>query len=246
MKFVAKTDVGVKRKNNEDSFFAKKYTDDISLFIVADGLGGYEGGEIASKILTIRISRYFEEHINDNLKNEKIVKSILLNSLEETNRQIFKMEKSSQKYNGMGTTIVLVACIYSKIYYLSVGDSRLYYISNDRNSIKQITEDDTYVNTLLKTNAIEQKDVENHPQKHVLTKAVGILKDIDFDVNKLEKNNGYLLLCSDGLTNMLSDKEILKTIKNNEFSTIAEKLVIKANENGGLDNITVVLIKEGE
>lgn len=78
----------------------------------------------------------------------------------------------------MGTTIVLVAVIYNKVYYLSVGDSRLYYISNDRNSIKQITEDDTYVNTLLKTNAIEQKDVENHPQKHVLTKAIGVFKDI--------------------------------------------------------------------
>lgn len=243
MKFVAKTDVGVKRKNNEDSFFAKKYTDDISLFIVADGLGGYEGGEIASKILTIRISRYFEEHINDNLKNEKIVKSILLNSLEETNRQIFKMEKSSQKYNGMGTTIVLVACIYSKIYYLSVGDSRLYYIDKYKKEIEQITEDDTYVNTLLKTNVIKEEEIENHPQKHMLTKAVGVFKKIEADVKVLDRTHGYLLLCTDGLTNMLTNQNLIDVLKCNKFENVAEEYIKKANNNGGVDNTTVVLIK---
>ena len=243
MEFVAKTDVGLRRSNNEDSYFAKKYSDEISLYVVADGLGGYEGGEIASRLLTIKMSRYFEEHLNDDLKDESIVSDILLTALDKINGEIYKMEKSSPKYNGMGTTIVLVAVIYNKVYYLSVGDSRLYYISNDRNSIKQITEDDTYVNTLLKTNAIEQKDVENHPQKHVLTKAVGVFKDIKTELHALNETSGYLLLCTDGLTNMLDNEAILQVLQMKKFENTADEYIKKANENGGVDNTTVVVIK---
>lgn len=243
MEFVAKTDVGLRRSNNEDSYFAKKYSDEISLYVVADGLGGYEGGEIASRLLTIKMSRYFEEHLNDDLKDESIVSDILLTALDKINGEIYKMEKSSPKYNGMGTTIVLVAVIYNKIYYLSVGDSRLYYISNDRNSIKQITEDDTYVNTLLKTNAIEQKDVENHPQKHVLTKAIGVFKDIKTELHVLNETSGYLLLCTDGLTNMLDNEAILQVLQMKKFENTADEYIKKANENGGVDNTTVVVIK---
>ena len=209
MEFVTKTDIGIKRGNNEDSYFAKKYSEDVALYIVADGLGGYEGGEIASRLLTIKMSRYFEEHLNDNLKEEKIVSEILLKALEKINNEIYKMEKTSQKYNGMGTTIVLVAVIYEKIYFLSVGDSRLYFIDKNMTKINQVTEDDTYVNTLLKTNAIEQKDVENHPQKHVLTKAIGVFKEVETKVNVLNENKGYLLLCTDGLTNMLDNNACL-------------------------------------
>lgn len=243
MEFVAKTDVGLRRSNNEDSYFAKKYSDEVSLYIVADGLGGYEGGEIASRLLTIKMSRYFEEHLNDDLKDESIVSDILLTALDKINGEIYKMEKSSPKYNGMGTTIVLVAVIYNKVYYLSVGDSRLYYISNDRNSIKQITEDDTYVNTLLKTNAIEQKDVENHPQKHVLTKAIGVFKDIKTELHALNETSGYLLLCTDGLTNMLDNDDILQVLQMKKFENTADEYIKKANENGGVDNTTVVVIK---
>ncbi|MFR3155669.1 MAG: Stp1/IreP family PP2C-type Ser/Thr phosphatase [Christensenellales bacterium] len=243
MEFVAKTDVGLRRSNNEDSYFAKKYSDEVSLYIVADGLGGYEGGEIASRLLTIKMSRYFEEHLNDDLKDESIVSDILLTALDKINGEIYKMEKSSPKYNGMGTTIVLVAVIYNKVYYLSVGDSRLYYISNDRNSIKQITEDDTYVNTLLKTNAIEQKDVENHPQKHVLTKAIGVFKDIKTELHALNETSGYLLLCTDGLTNMLDNEDILQVLQMKKFENTADEYIKKANENGGVDNTTVVVIK---
>lgn len=243
MEFVAKTDVGLRRSNNEDSYFAKKYSDEVSLYIVADGLGGYEGGEIASRLLTIKMSRYFEEHLNDDLKDESIVSDILLTALDKINGEIYKMEKSSPKYNGMGTTIVLVAVIYNKVYYLSVGDSRLYYISNDRNSIKQITEDDTYVNTLLKTNAIEQKDVENHPQKHVLTKAIGVFKDIKTELHVLNETSGYLLLCTDGLTNMLDNEAILQVLQMKKFENTANEYIKKANENGGVDNTTVVVIK---
>lgn len=158
----------------------------------------------------------------------------MLTALDKINGEIYKMEKSSPKYNGMGTTIVLVAVIYNKVYYLSVGDSRLYYISNDRNSIKQITEDDTYVNTLLKTNAIEQKDVENHPQKHVLTKAIGVFKDIKTELHALNETSGYLLLCTDGLTNMLDNEEILQVLQMKKFENTADEYIKKPMKMVGL------------
>lgn len=243
MEFVAKSDVGIKRKNNEDSFFTKKYTDDISLYIVADGLGGYEGGEIASKLLVIKMARSFEEHLSDNLKSEEVVRNVLQNSLFECNRQIHAMESSNEKYSGMGTTIVLVAIIYGQIYYLSVGDSRLYYIDENATYIKQITEDDTYVNELLRKDVIKIEEAKNHPQKHVLTKAIGVFNDLNIEVNKLYKDKGYLLLCTDGLTNMVEDNKILEIVRKTKFEKLADKYIEVANSNGGTDNTTVVVVK---
>lgn len=243
MKFVTKTDVGKKRTNNEDCFFAKEYNENISLFIVADGLGGYEGGEIASKMLTLKVARYFEEHIEDDFKKCEIVEEILKEALVQSNSQIYALEKSNSKYQGMGTTVIMVAILYGKIYYASVGDSRLYYIDNNMTNISQITEDDTYVNTLLKTNVIEKSEVENHPQKHILTKAIGVFKDISVNVKELKQDKGYLLLCTDGLTNMLNDNEILKLLKQNDFDKIADLYIKKANDNGGVDNTTVIVVE---
>ncbi len=243
MNFVAKTDVGKKRSNNEDSYFAKIYNEDISLYIVADGLGGYEGGEVASNILVTKISEYFEKNINENLKKIEYVKNVLLKALELANFEIFSLEKTDEKYKGMGTTVVLLAVVYGTVYYLSVGDSRIYYTDENMLDITQITEDDTYVNTLIKTNVINEEEADNHPQKHVLTKAVGIFENIETSVKILEKNSGDIVLCTDGITNMLSDKEILNILRKNKFSNLAEKLIAKANENGGLDNITAIVIE---
>ena len=243
MDFVAKTDVGLKRKNNEDSYFAKKYSKDISICIVADGLGGYEGGEVASNILVTKMSEYFESNINEKLNEEKYVKDVLIDALNIANLEIYKLEKTDVKYKGMGTTVSLVAIIYGKIYYLSVGDSRIYYTDKNMLDLIQVTEDDTYVNTLIKTNVINKEEADNHPQKHVLTKAVGIFENIETIVHILEKDSGYIMLCTDGITNMLSNKETLQILRKNKFENLAEKLISKANENGGLDNSTAIVIK---
>lgn len=245
MNFIAKTDIGKKRKNNEDAYFAKVYNENVSLFIVADGLGGYKSGEVASSILVNTVSECFEgsiKHIDLNISDSK-VKAILTKALSIANEKIFNLEKTDIKYKGMGTTIVLVTKIYGKIYYMSIGDSRLYFLDNELTRIKQVTEDDTYVNELLKTNVITKEEVANHPQKHVLTKAVGIFNKVDATVRKLNTKGGYLLLCTDGLTNMMGNIEILNTFKKYQFDEIATKLVFKANLRGGNDNITVVIIK---
>ena len=143
----------------------------------------------------------------------------------------------------MGTTAVLIAKINNKLYYESVGDSRLYYIDKDKDSIEQVTVDDTYVNELLKKKIINAKDAQNHPQKHVLTKAIGIFNKIDVQVNILDKNDGFVILCSDGLTNMITEDNILQTVRDNDFTVLADKFVDIANLNGGTDNITVVVVE---
>lgn len=244
MRFVAKTDVGRKRKNNEDSFFAKIFDKDLALFIVADGLGGYEGGEIASNILVKKVSSYIEESkkILVNASEQKI-KNILNVSLLLANDEIYKLEKTNEQYKGMGTTIVVVLQVKNKLFYLSIGDSRIYYISPKDSKIEQITIDDTYVNELIKTNVITEEEAKTHPQKHVLTKAVGIVKNISAEIKTLDVKNGYLLLCSDGVTNTIATEELLNMFSKNSLDDLADKIIDTANDNGGIDNITAIVIE---
>lgn len=244
MDFVAKTDVGKKRENNEDNYYVKMYNENLALVIVADGLGGYESGEVASKMLTDIFSKYIDENIEKLKKfDEKKIEKFLKDTLNKSNQLIYDLEKTDAKYKGMGTTVVLVVKVNDKIYYFSVGDSRIYYVDNKLSSVNQITEDDTYVNELIKTNIIDKADADTHPKKHILTKAVGVFKEIEFKINTFDKRDGYLILCSDGLYNMITSEEIINIFSKNKFENLAEKLVSRANENGGNDNITVVIIK---
>lgn len=244
MKYTARTDVGQKRENNEDNLFAKIYDEHTALFVVADGLGGYSSGEVASQIAVNSIRDNFELNI-ETLKNsdEENVKRFFKQLIKITNEKIFNLQETNTKYHGMGTTIVLASKINDKIYYESIGDSRLYYIDYEKENIDQVTVDDTYVNELLRKKLIKPSEVEKHPQKHMLTKALGIFNKIDAKVEILNKYNGYLLLCSDGLTNMLTNKDILETIRINNFSTLSDVFVDSANRCGGTDNITVIVVE---
>lgn len=244
MKFVSKTDVGKKRTNNEDSIFAKIYNKDVALYMVADGLGGYESGEVASSILVDKISNYIEDNLEliVNYSDQKI-KNVIHVALVLANNEIYRLEKTDDKYNGMGTTVVLLLKVKSKLFYISIGDSRMYYIPKDQSNIIQVTVDDTYVNELIRKNIIDENEASTHPQKHILTKAVGILKNIEFSVEVLDKKSGYILLCSDGITNMIEEDKILAVIKKTDFESIAEELVNLANKNGGIDNISVIVVE---
>lgn len=244
MRYTAKTDVGRKRENNEDNLYARIYDEDTALFVVADGLGGYSSGEVASKVAVNSIRDNFELNI-DVLKksDEEKIKKFFKELIQITNKKIYSMQMSNPKYKGMGTTVVLVGKVNGKIYYESVGDSRLYYIDKEIKNIEQITIDDTYVNELLKKNLIKKSEVETHPQKHILTKALGIFDTIDLNIDTFIRKDGFLLLCSDGLTNMLQDEDILKMVSMIPFDNLAEKFVEKANANGGTDNITLICVE---
>ena len=244
MRYTARTDVGQKRENNEDNLYARIYDENTALFVVADGLGGYSSGEVASKVAVNNIRDNFEVNLDKLKKSDEIdIKQFFKQLIQITNEKIYSMQMANPKYKGMGTTIVLVGKVNGKIYYESVGDSRLYYIDENKQSIEQITSDDTYVNELLKKNLIKKSEAETHPQKHVLTKALGIFNKIDVQVDILIKDKGFLVLCSDGLTNMLSNEDILKTVKENNFLILSDSFIDKANINVGTDNITVVVVE---
>lgn len=244
--YVVRTDVGRKRETNEDYFLIKKLDENTDLYIVADGLGGYESGEVASRIAceTVYDNLLLElDNLNKSKNKSRYITMLLKNSVSLANKKIFDMEKTDPKYKGMGTTLIVVFRYLSDIYYISVGDSRIYYIDRDKKNIDRITEDDTYVNSLIKSHAITYEESKNHPQKHVLTKAIGVFETITVDVSKLEENlDGYLLLCTDGVTNMLNKHEILNIFKNNEFDIIAQKIIEESNSKGGTDNITALVI----
>lgn len=244
MRYTARTDVGLKRENNEDNLYARVYDENTAIFVVADGLGGYSSGEVASKVAVNNVRDNFEVNL-DTLKksDEHDIKQFLKQLIQITNEKIYSMQMSNPKYKGMGTTIVLVAKINGQIYYESVGDSRLYYIDELKQNIEQITTDDTYVNELLKKNLIKKSEAATHPQRHILTKALGIFNKIDVQVDKLIRDKGYLILCSDGLTNMLTNDDILQAFNLKNFMTLADFLVDSANRNGGTDNITVIVIE---
>lgn len=244
MELVAKTDVGKKRKNNEDSYYMKVIDENNALFIVADGLGGHSYGEIASSMLTQKISEYIEAKARwlKNATDEKII-YVLKEAINFANLDIFEFSKSSAEYEGMGTTVTLVYRVGKKVFFSSIGDSRLYHIDENLNKITLLTDDDTYVNELLRKNVIDEEEAKNHPQRHMLTKAIGIGSKLEFEVNRINIERGYLLLCTDGMSNMLTENEIIKIFNSTKFDDVASNIVVKANENGGLDNITVIVVK---
>lgn len=244
--YVVRSDVGRKREINEDYYLIKKIGSECDIYIVADGLGGYECGEVASKICAESVyDSILNEYSNiaKSKNKDKYITNMLKNIIVVTNDKIFNMEKTDVKYKGMGTTLLVVFRYLDKIYYLSVGDSRIYYINRNLSEIVRLTEDDTYVNTLVKTNIITYEESKNHPQRHILTKAVGVFKDIEVDVSKIDdKLNGYILMCTDGVTNMIKKHELLNIFKDNEFDIIAQKIVEESNNRGGTDNITALII----
>jgi len=244
--YVVRSDVGRKREINEDYYLIRKIGNECDIYIVADGLGGYECGEVASKICAESVyDSILNEYSNiaKSKNKDKYITNMMKNIIVVTNDKIFNMEKTDVKYKGMGTTLLVVFRYLDNLYYLSVGDSRIYYIDRNLSEIVRLTEDDTYVNTLVKTNIITYEESKNHPQRHILTKAVGVFKDIEVDVSKIDdKLNGYILMCTDGVTNMIKKHELLNIFKDNEFDIIAQKIVEESNNRGGTDNITALII----
>ncbi|MDY3902810.1 Stp1/IreP family PP2C-type Ser/Thr phosphatase [Peptoniphilus sp.] len=232
---VSATNVGNYRKNNEDSYFVNESK---NLYILADGMGGHLAGEKASKMATEIIASDFENAKEVNSLEDAI--EILSSSIRDANREIFNSSEENEDYRGMGTTVSAGIILGDVLIYSNVGDSRVYKINKD---IEQITRDDSFVNYLKEIGEITEEEAKNHPKKNVLTKAVGTTADIDVSVNTLKIEEGDIFLfCSDGLTNMIPDEEIFKIIKENTPEVAKDKLLDLALKNGGMDNITFILV----
>lgn len=236
--FGNKTDVGKQREKNEDYLesFKSSFGD---VFIVCDGMGGHLGGEVASR-LAIATAKNFILSNNQNITGTK---EIIRAAIKEANEIIFRRSKEEANLKGMGTTIVVVIVNNGIVYYGHVGDSRLYIIRGRK--IYQLTHDHSFVQTLVDQGLITETEAENHPRKNEITRALGIGEAVVPDIPEkglMLYKNDKLVLCSDGLTNMVSDRDIFEVVNEIPPMDAAEKLISMANMAGGNDNITLQVI----
>ncbi|MDU5417504.1 Stp1/IreP family PP2C-type Ser/Thr phosphatase [Peptoniphilus harei] len=235
MKVVSATNVGNYRKNNEDSYYVNESK---NLYVLADGMGGHLAGERASKMATEIIGQDFAK--DREIKSIDDAIEILSSSIRDANKKIFESSQKNEDYRGMGTTLSSGLILGDVLIYSNIGDSRIYRINEE---MEQITQDDSFVNYLIEIGEITEEEAKNHPKKNVLTKAMGTTSDIEVIVNTLDiKDKDVFLFCSDGLTNMVSDEEIFKIVKENSPEEARDMLLDIALKNGGMDNITFILV----
>ena len=241
MQIYTRTDIGKVRKLNEDYMYASNANDKIKLFIIADGMGGYNAGEVASKIATESAREYIQQNFEKSKSSKEEIENLIKDAIIYANNEVYNKSKKNKELSGMGTTIDICLIYNSKLYIGHVGDSRVYRIRKD--FIRKITRDDSYVQTLIEDGTITKEQAFNHPRKNMITKAIGCDKIVNPTVyTKTFIKNDIIILTTDGLTNMVKDKEILELVKTNN-ENIVDVLVDTANKNGGSDNITVIVIK---
>lgn len=238
MKSYYGTNSGKIRNVNEDNL-AIHESENYYLCVVADGMGGHKAGEIASNMAVNTVKTHFIIEIQ---KPDFKVPKFIIECADLANKAIYDKSFSDEEYNGMGTTITMsVIDKVERIAYIgNVGDSRTYLINDDY--IKQITDDHTFVQELVKKGEITKAEAKNHSKRNEITRALGAESNINIDIFEIElKDNDKLLLCSDGLTNHITDNDMLYYVKN-YGADVVDKLINLANENGGTDNITVIII----
>lgn len=238
MKAFALTDVGRSRTTNQDYVYLS--IDAVgalpNLLIVADGMGGHKAGEVASENAVMSVVK--------SVKNSKMkdIVSIMQEAIACANEELMNLSKSDIKYEGMGTTMVLATIIDESMYVANIGDSRLYLINDE---IHQITRDHSYVEEMVSIGELDKESARTHEKKNIITRAIGVVKGTEADFFEVQLNSDdTILMCSDGLTNMVDDEHIKSIIKNSEeVEDTVHTLIDAANENGGKDNIAVLLAK---
>ena len=239
------TDPGKVRDHNEDSVIVTKNLANECLLAVADGMGGHRGGEIASSIAISHIGKRFSEISSIGNKEDAI--NWIKDVVSEANVQIYKYTNENPESTGMGTTLVMAVLTPDFLLFGNIGDSSGYVLKNEK--LHKITTDHTLVNLLVKSGELTEEEAKDHPRKNVLMRALGATTKVEMDVFDVETDVDGIVLCSDGLTNMLDDEQIAKVLC--EKSSIDErlkKLIVKSNNRGGTDNISVTFLemKEGE
>ncbi|TCL60087.1 protein phosphatase [Kineothrix alysoides] len=240
LKTFSVTDIGKKRKLNQDYVFVSDTPvgNLPNIFIVADGMGGHNAGDYASKYTVETMREEIERSF------EKSPVKILGKAIEAANELIRKKAEEEEAFAGMGTTVVAATCLNGKyLEVANVGDSRLYVVSDRK--IEQITRDHSLVEEMVRMGGIDRESARSHPDKNIITRAIGAKDTVDVDFFNVELTPGdIVLMCSDGLTNMLEDGEIRMILGSpKSVEEKAEELVMAANNNGGKDNIAVIIIE---
>lgn len=240
MLLVSKSDIGRKRSNNEDSVYVKQLSSDAACAMVCDGMGGANGGHIASSMACEMIAKKIDMCYREPMPLSS-VENMLLSAITTANVSIFDVASTDGSLNGMGTTVICAVVVNGQICIGHAGDSRAYIVS--KSGIRLLTKDHSLVQQMYDNGEISVEELKNHPRKNVITRALGVEEriEIDFTTDYLDEGE-TLLLCSDGLSNFVDADEIYEIINNNEKKNIADVLVDRANENGGGDNISVAAI----
>lgn len=248
LKVIVLSDLGNIRINNEDMGLFFRIADESigsekgSLLVVADGMGGHQAGEVASKMATDTIVQEYFKH-----NTFSTIEKNLSKAFATANKKIFDVASSNKKYFGMGTTCTALIILEHSVYYAHVGDSRAYMLKN--NTISRITEDHTYVQELLKNGVITEHEAAVHPKRNVLTNAMGTKPDVRIDSDKYSysfETTDRLLLCSDGLYEYLADEELAQILSTQPIQEAANTMIQEAKKRGGHDNITVVIAEKTE
>jgi len=237
-----KSDIGKVRQSNQDAFASEA---DMQLYVVADGMGGHSGGEIASRkavealVATFREESTVSAHPNQNGSNE----TELVRAIEAANQHVFQLASADRKLQGMGTTLVALRLADSTAWVGSVGDSRVYLWRNGR--LRQVTRDHSLVNEYVRMGTLSAEEASTHPLKHIISRAIGVHPTVEVDHFEIPlQADDLFILCSDGLTNMLDDHDLSAalTAVGNDPPALCVEFIARANAKGGLDNITVVAV----
>lgn len=235
------TDPGKVRDHNEDSVIVVKNSSQEYLLAVADGMGGHRGGEIASSIAISHIGKRFSEISSIGNKEDAI--NWIRDVVSEANVLIYKYTSENPESTGMGTTLVLAVLTKDFLLFGNIGDSSGYVYRNEK--LYKITNDHTLVNLLVKSGELTEEEAKDHPRKNVLMKALGATTTVEMDIFDVETDVDGIMLCSDGLTNMLDDEQIAKVLsEKSPIDARLQKLIIKSNNRGGTDNISVTFLEK--
>ncbi len=257
MVFYGTTDIGMKRTENQDSFRIKQYSPEVALAVVCDGMGGARGGAVASSVAISEFVRYLDENyrvFTDDLSSsdaDEKISGILKEAVSSANTAVFTAAYSTEELYGMGTTLVAALLTPEKVYAVNVGDSRMY--SRTEGELSQVTRDHSYVQYLVDIGKLSPQNMKDAPNKNIITRAVGTDSDVEADVYTLPVSCGseasFILLCSDGLSNLVEPRDLEDALRRIEASPTAEDLqrtvedaIALANKRGGNDNITSVIL----
>lgn len=241
IRIFGKSDKGLVRLTNEDSFRIIELSAEAHLAVVCDGMGGENGGDVASSTAVERISEMVSANFYPDM-NQNSIRDMLLTAIAAANAVIFSKSKEFEHLNGMGTTVIACMVVGNVSYIANAGDSRAYFLTN--NEIVQITKDHTMVQMYIEQGKITEEEAKVHPQRHYITRALGVNDKIDVDYCEMPLELGQkIIICTDGLTNYMDAQAILDAVKNNKPEHYTDILIDQAVNLGGADNITVVLIE---
>lgn len=241
MKIVGRTDIGRRRTENQDNYRAGRQSDDTIWAVVCDGMGGARGGAVASSIAVSVLEQRFSGGLTPQLPEDGI-RALMEDAASQANREVYQLACADPSKRGMGTTLVALVLRGSTVHLMHAGDSRAYLYRSG--ALERLTRDHSMVQEMVENGSLTPQQAENHPNKNLITRAVGVNAELEVEYGERQVQPGdILLLCSDGLTNSVSEQDLCGILAGGEFFGAADAMVRAALAGGGQDNITSVLVK---